>query len=88
MAVKPTDNDDSEGIRPLQVSGELTIPALVEGLHAQIFGIHSMGDPAASHAALADGGQIHEAVHALVRALPPIAALSTQSGDIARLRPP
>jgi hypothetical protein len=46
------------------------IPALVEGLHAQIFAVHSGGDPVASHDALGDGGQIHETVHALVRAMP------------------
>lgn len=50
------------------VAGEF-IPALVEGLHAQVFAIHSLDDPALSHAALGDGGQIHETVHALVRAL-------------------
>jgi len=44
--------------------------ALVEGLHAQIFGVHSLADPALSHAALADGGQIHETAHALIRSLP------------------
>lgn len=59
-------------------SASKAIPALVEGLHAQIFGIHSLGDPELSHAALADGGQIHEAVHALVRELPPRAALAKQ----------
>jgi hypothetical protein len=50
---------------------ERTFAVLVEGLHAQIFGVYSLGDPQLSHAALADGGQIHEAAHALVRALPP-----------------
>lgn len=56
-----------------------SLSALVEGLHAQIFGIHSLGDPALSHASLADGGQIHEAVHAIIRALP--ARLTAQSGE-------
>jgi len=48
----------------------LLISALVEGLHAQVFAVHSGGDPEASHRALGDGGQIHETVHALVRAMP------------------
>lgn len=44
--------------------------ALIEGLHALVFGVHSLGDPEISHNALADGGQIHEYVHAMIRLLP------------------
>lgn len=37
------------------------------GLHAQIFGVHALGDPEHSHDALSDNGEIHETVHTLVR---------------------
>jgi len=44
--------------------------ALVNSLHAQVFGVHSLGDPNHSHNALSDEGEIHDTVHAMVRLLP------------------
>lgn len=55
-----------------------TFNVLVQGLHATVFGVHSLQDPEHSHKALSDDGEIHEAIHALVRALSPTAALTTQ----------
>jgi hypothetical protein len=56
---------------PIAGDDDRLFAVLVEGLHDQIFGTYSLGSPELSHAALADDGNIHEAAHALVRALPP-----------------
>ena len=44
---------------------------MVLGLHALVFGVASLKDPAHALHALEDGGEIHEYVHAMVRLLPP-----------------
>jgi predicted DNA-binding protein (UPF0251 family) len=48
----------------------------LNGLHAQMFGIASMDDPALALKGIQDGGVLHEAVHDCLRALPVSAALS------------
>lgn len=63
-----------------------SMAALVEGLHAQVFGVHSLGDPDVSHRSLADGGQIHEAAHALIRALPSADRIASLEAEVAALR--
>jgi hypothetical protein len=42
----------------------------LNGLHAQMFGIASMDDPALAMKAIQDGGVLHEAAHDCLRALP------------------
>jgi hypothetical protein len=53
----------------------------LNGLHAQMFGIASMDDPALAMQAIQDGGILHEAVHDCLRALPVSAALSGPAPD-------
>jgi hypothetical protein len=60
----------------------------LNGLHAQMFGIASMDDPALALKGIQDGGVLHEAVHDCLRALPVSAALSRpapeSSGNLSR----
>jgi len=54
----------------------------LNGLHAQMFGIASMDDPALAMKGIQDGGVLHEAVHDCLRALPVSAALSLPAPDL------
>ena len=44
--------------------------AMVEGLHAMIYGVYSIQSGDYAHKALGDGGSIHEYVHAMLRLVP------------------
>jgi hypothetical protein len=53
----------------------------LNGLHAQMFGIASMDDPALAMKGIQDGGVLHEAVHDCLRALPVSAARAALAKD-------
>jgi hypothetical protein len=59
----------SRGDRRFEAARDVCV--LAEAVHDRLFGIASLADPAAALAEISDGGGIHEAVHALLRALPP-----------------
>lgn len=68
------------GAEPVPVSGKAgianadwiaTVGVLAEAVHDRLFCIASLNDPALALLEISDGGGIHEAVHALIRALPP-----------------
>lgn len=45
--------------------------AMVEGLHAMVYGTYTIGSGDYALKALGDGGSIHEYVHAMMLLLPP-----------------
>lgn len=53
----------------------------LEGLHAQMFGLASLGDPQLALEAIQDNGKLHEAVHDCLRALPSRAAIRAMGGE-------
>jgi hypothetical protein len=59
---------------------DVILYAMVEGLHALIYGAYSTGSGDFARQALGDGGSIHEYVHAMLRLLPPRSAEQVQSG--------
>jgi hypothetical protein len=56
--------------------------AMVEGLHAMIYGTYSINSGDYALKALGDGGSIHEYVHAMMLLLPPRCYEQIQSGGI------
>lgn len=44
---------------------------MVEGLHAMVYGVYSIGSDDYARKSLGDGGEIHEYVHAMMLLLPP-----------------
>lgn len=48
-----------------------TISVFAEAIHDRMFGVSSLQDPALALAEISDGGGLHEAVHELLRSLPP-----------------
>lgn len=56
--------------------------AMVEGLHAMIYGTYTINSGDFALKALGDGGSIHEYVHAMLRLLPERCYEQIQSGGI------
>lgn len=52
------------------------IGVLADAIHDRCFGIASLKDPELALKEISDDGGIHEAVHQLLRALPPRVAIS------------
>lgn len=44
--------------------------SMVEGLHALVFGVHTLQDAEGALEALGDEGEIHAYVHSMIRLLP------------------
>jgi hypothetical protein len=61
---------------------DVILYAMVEGLHAMIYGVYSTGSDDYARKALADGGSIHEYVHAMLRLLPDRSAEQIPSGGV------
>lgn len=81
MAGPAGDTRDQAGelwnILPRAKSGLLAI--LVEAVHDRLFGVASLDDPLLALREIKDDGGIHEAVHELIRALPPTHRLTIRS---------
>jgi hypothetical protein len=67
--------------RPAPDADWRALASRLNGLHAQMFGLASMDDPALAMKGIQDGGVLHEAVHDCLRALPVSAGLSHPAPD-------
>lgn len=66
-----------------QEDKDVVLHAMVEGLHAMVYGTYSTQSGDFALKALGDGGSIHEYVHAMLKLLPERCYEQIQSGGIA-----